>query len=1291
MRKTYRLIFALVLFALNAVVANAGKADLDPAMFKAWDSNLPGANVVAEPDPEPKSSNPFGCTFALYENLAGGATIYGSPNVYCMWYADITGTNTMTVTGTPGMGIRLMINRVPFEEGGVGDADGGAYVEWIQYVGDNGQVVFDFTTKEEIKEAGYIHLNAIKVPNGSPSGTVKAIELEGTVKPATGWVDILTNGDAEGDDVHSFFEATNAVEDKGYHPAKIVAGAGVNGSNAYVVESMDSPSETWQTQFFIAFDEPLPEGTQWRLTMDIKADKYADCGSGVHHAPREYFNGSLFDPNPTFGTDWQTFEYSGTLDAAHAQDPGLGSIAFDLNTLGEANKYYFDNVHFEVYKESTPISLISAGFASDVLRIDFGKQTNLNTLIKNAGGQRVVYPTDCVKVKVNGEDAGLMSVEGRPDGYLWIFIDEESPYAETEDDEIIVSFTNPEDPNFQIIYTAGKYQDEPVPSFTDMKAVYADGIDEQYSYLWSTPSIVSANPEDGSFNLPLDLKEFKFTFDHNLDCAALKATMGNEVLTVSPAEGYSKEITLTRGSGNMQPGVITLNLNNVKGERDLGETGDYELKYSFGPIQSDEQPAVIYTSNFTQNGEEGAEGAGWMTRADNSAGMQPANSGGGSRLQHGQTGYAADVLYLAQRSADAGIALYGTEEGYKLTLEGGKTYHLTLKSAQWDAYDDNNDPNRTLRVQVLTEEAVSAEDGSILDESGILADQIQKVYGRVKENKDFTEFDVPFKPAEDGNFVIRLVAGNLDGNPGGYGDGNAIADVKVEYIPDVLGIAETALLNKALNNAKTVRDDNADERFDGTAFTELSSAITTVEALMPSLTAPSVYKALAAELDNYANTMKKHRNLCDTYDPLPGKAYTISVDYAETKFASTQAFKDVVAAALTYCTKSKETQIDPETGEPTEVEVVTAKVLKDDAELTAAIELLQNKTNVASNMFTEGVSQNGDAGIKVLVDRLRQGANSLKESFGAADDDILVVEVNNALTDDDLLAAKIKNRITSELYNKLKDPANKVFDPVVDDETGEETIPTIDMTVFIKNPNTYALLPSNGVNPENTPGWEQVSTGNMGLYGAGGSSWGSPRNIEGLPEDCAFTVYHSDARVEQTITDLPAGIYNLTWYGTDWGNMKGDDGTGPDALGFVYAKLKNTPAPVEGEAEDREVNFASTVTAEFAGQYAMNKAHTIEGLEITDGFLTIGVQTGNDSQYFFGDVKLTLVAPATGFDYGKAYEDFLNGIESISASDVREVQYFDLNGRRITNAHKGMVIVKKIMNDGSVKNIKVLK
>ena len=137
------MLLAFALFAMNALTASAIKADLDPAMFKAWDSNLAGANVVAEPEPEPKSNGTFGCSYALYEEVGAYGTIYGSPSVYYLWYADLTGTKTITVKGTAGMQIRMMFNREPYVEGGVGDLDGGAYIEWIETIADNGEVVFD--------------------------------------------------------------------------------------------------------------------------------------------------------------------------------------------------------------------------------------------------------------------------------------------------------------------------------------------------------------------------------------------------------------------------------------------------------------------------------------------------------------------------------------------------------------------------------------------------------------------------------------------------------------------------------------------------------------------------------------------------------------------------------------------------------------------------------------------------------------------------------------------------------------------------------------------------------------------------------------------------------------------------------------------------------------------------------------------------------------------------------------------------------------------------------------------
>ena len=45
----------------------------------------------------------------------------------------------------------------------------------------------------------------------------------------------------------------------------------------------------------------------------------------------------------------------------------------------------------------------------------------------------------------------------------------------------------------------------------------------------------------------------------------------------------------------------------------------------------------------------------------------------------------------------------------------------------------------------------------------------------------------------------------------------------------------------------------------------------------------------------------------------------------------------------------------------------------------------------------------------------------------------------------------------------------------------------------------------------------------------------------------------------------------------------------------------------------------------------------------------------------------------------------------VSATKVRALQLYDLNGRRIVTAQKGIQIVKKMMSDGTVKTQKVVK
>ncbi len=1227
----------------------------------------------------------------------------------------------MIVTGTPGMDIRLMLNRVPFVEGGTGDADGGAYVEVIKKIEDNGTIEFDLSSYE------YVHLNAIKVPGNGTGGVVKNIELIGTVKPVTGVLSMINNGDAEGDDLSSFPVSLDGPNNGDSAPdsPEIVEGEGVNGSRCFKVTAFDNPTETWHTQFYIKADEVMPKGTKWQLKMSIKATEAAMITSSAQAQPRQW-KGDMGLGEIGVSTEWKDYKWSGEIGVDDFQ-----SIAFDLSnasgTPGNVGvSFYFDNIEFGTDLGGTnPLSAVKVTACSDVVRIDFGGTTNMKELVKAAPTKTLIYDNSAVAITVDGEPIDIVSVEGSEDGNLYIFVD----YEFYSGEEMKVAFKNPEDAAHRLLFAAGKWEGEPVPEISGLVASYDENLGEEghSSYLYGEPALQEIVPEQGSFNLPVDFKEFTVTFNQPVLVSSVVAKLGSEDLTASAADEYSKVIKLTRTSEATLSGAKNLVISAAVGHagKDFGLANDIVVKYSFGPVDASAKAETIYASNFTGDGTD-ANGAGWKVTADNQAGMQDASSGSGNRLQHGQSGYAADVLYLAQRSAAAGIALYGTVDDHKLTLEGGKTYHLTLKSAQWDAYPASGS-NRSLRAQILTEAAVDAETGSVIDETGILAEEFKAVDGRLKEDKEFTSFDIEFTPEADGNFVIRLVVGNSEGNPAGYGDGNAIADVKVQFIPDVLGIVETQQLADALQSAKDNRDAiltaNAEneidkERYSGDDLTALSNLIADIEANMSGYTAPSVYVAKSEELAAAAKAANDHKTACDNYDTNIKKAVDHVAKNAENKFKETQVNKNLEAIVAKYHASKEVKNVATEEEDPVYVTTYTFDVLKDNDALATSSNELAKAVAVADQYFTEVALdaniQQGNSGVAVLVERNRLGARTLM-SLGVEESDPLIAAVKNSVVDDDNLAENIKARIKTELYSKLKETENDVFGPQVDefgdpvtDGNGEFVNKSYDMTVFIKNPNFYEIDGNKGLTEENLPGWYYPTDSKPGDF----KNWDGGRKVDGLPEDIAFTTYFGTCRMEQTVTDLPAGIYVVSLCGSDWSNQAGQDDETKrhDVNSFVYCKTSDTAPVIDGEEEDREINFAATRTIVYGGQWNMD--HPINlgyaevadeetgfistedgeffGIPVVDGKLTLGMHFAGDGQFFFQHARLTLVDAAEGFDYAGAYNTVVTSIDETVAPKVRALQVYDLNGRRMIKANKGLQIVKKQMSDGSVRVEKVI-
>lgn len=177
---------------------------------------------------------------------------------------------------------------------------------------------------------------------------------------STVWFEsIITNGDAEGEDVSCFY----ATEDGkgGPYAAPIgETGTGADGvGRAFIVKSADNPAEDHSTQFFVKANTVLKEGDICKLSFKYKADTAAGSDSQTHKKPGEYI---FYDAGVSvnFTTQWQKFEKEFTVTEQMVTNEGVQpfqTIAWNLAKFKEANTYYFDDIEFGIQKKAEGIPL----------------------------------------------------------------------------------------------------------------------------------------------------------------------------------------------------------------------------------------------------------------------------------------------------------------------------------------------------------------------------------------------------------------------------------------------------------------------------------------------------------------------------------------------------------------------------------------------------------------------------------------------------------------------------------------------------------------------------------------------------------------------------------------------------------------------------------------------------------------------------------------------------------------------------------------------------------------------
>ncbi len=142
--------------------------------------------------------------FNVGNTVNAGETIAGDGNVYYLTYADLTGSKKIVFEGTPGVQLRVLLNR---------QGDGGPLVEKTAIISNYGKAEVD------ISDLAYVHLNAIKAGWNSPSGTITAIKV---MTPAYGGNSLfLSCANTDGNPVTQLAGNTSSDWYAGFLPVEV--------------------------------------------------------------------------------------------------------------------------------------------------------------------------------------------------------------------------------------------------------------------------------------------------------------------------------------------------------------------------------------------------------------------------------------------------------------------------------------------------------------------------------------------------------------------------------------------------------------------------------------------------------------------------------------------------------------------------------------------------------------------------------------------------------------------------------------------------------------------------------------------------------------------------------------------------------------------------------------------------------------------------------------------------------------------------------------------------------------
>ncbi len=358
--------------------------------------------------------------------------------------------------------------------------------------------------------------------------------------------------------------------------------------NFYNSDNVLNPDNFWRRA--VKFRNlPLEAGKSYRLSFrfkgsntysngetDVKAKMRVGLMQGVENADisilgagdkDQYREVSYFNPNK-----YETYNLMYYFADKAKQDAEYEKQCANNEVYAEANKdkyfatfnvfnpgdYYLDEV------ELVEANVASVIYNNGAIRIDLGYSTNIKTLAAEKG--YYLLPNDCVTVKVDGTVAKVESVEARSDGFLYIFLVDDTLEGEME-----VKYENPAEGGLQ--YAEGEAIEGGVLTFIE-KAEYDENFNADgdiSSWLYGEAQCVATTPLDGSFGLE-GVSEVTFTFDKEVCSGKNNEVNHGPVATLSDGtvlklkEGtpeFTNTLTFVSENGNFTKGSYAVTLSDV--------------------------------------------------------------------------------------------------------------------------------------------------------------------------------------------------------------------------------------------------------------------------------------------------------------------------------------------------------------------------------------------------------------------------------------------------------------------------------------------------------------------------------------------------------------------------------------------------------------------------------------------------------------------------------------------------------------------------------------------------------